>query len=201
MVSVVLFFFLCLATGQRQVVRQQKEEGYVLDAESNWMKDARRNEWRRWLSSYRFKGQVEAYENATEAERRFEIFAHNLRFIIAHNTQQEKTFQCTKETLICQLIIITHVTPVALNKFADRTLEEMRSRLLVAEGHNQQQIVNNNAESLCGSQFPPPNYSWTDVTVPRDQGINREKERREVRLKKRGRESFIAVFIASDFTS
>ena len=58
-----------------------------------------------------------------------------------------------------------------LNKYADRTPEEMVSKIPEQDILVQQPEAD--ADSICGTRTPPASWTWSDVTTPRDQGKER----------------------------
>ena len=93
------------------------------------------------------------YDSDQETFKRAEIFSQNLNWIQSHNNNKDNSYK------------------VAINQYADITIEEFRENILLK--HQKQEKTQNNFNTNIQYQTPPESWDWRDygvVTKVKNQG-------------------------------
>ncbi|KAA8536219.1 hypothetical protein F0562_028697 [Nyssa sinensis] len=148
--SPMVFLFLCFAFSSAldmSIISYNQKHGQIPHRTDAEVKDI----YESWLVSHR-----KAYNAIGEKEKRFEVFKENLRFIDEHNAEN-RTYH------------------VGLNRFADLTNEEYRSKFLGARMERKKRLASPKSDrySFRASEELPEAVDWREkgaVLPVKDQG-------------------------------
>ena len=154
--SVLVFFFLILASLTCLSSSLPSEYSIVEHDLDAFLSEERVLEiFQRWKEKHR-----KVYQHAEEAEKRFEKFKRNLKYILERNAKRKSTKGEHR---------------VGLNKFADMSNEEFRKAYLskVKKPINKGSILSRNMRRKVKSCDAPSSLDWRNdgiVTGVKDQG-------------------------------